>query len=118
MNTGTGFSRRDFLATAGVAMGAAAMQHWTAPPAHAAPVTTPHGDIAALRRDILDSPVRVALHRARTFTKVFQATEGQPWIVRKSKALREYLETVPLYVRQHDGIAGSITELPGAMPVI
>ncbi len=58
------------------------------------------------------------MHRARTFTKVFQATEDQPWIVRKSKALREYLETVPLYVRQHDGIAGSITELPGAMPVM
>ncbi len=118
MNTGAGFSRRDFLATAGAAIGSMAVQHWTALPAGAAPVTTPHGDIAALRRDILRSPVRVALHRARTFTKVFQETEGQPWIVRKSKALRKYLETVPLYLRQFDGIAGSITELPGAMPVM
>ncbi len=53
MNTGTDCSRRDFLVTAGAAIGAAAVQRWTTLPAHAAPVTTPHSDIAALRRDIL-----------------------------------------------------------------
>ena len=33
-------------------------------------------------------------------------------------ALREYFHSVPLYVRDHDRLAGSISELPGAMPVM
>ena len=39
-------------------------------------------------------------------------------MLRKALALREYFQTVPLYLREHDGLAGSISELPGAMPVI
>jgi len=72
----------------------------------------------ALRDDIVSSPVAAALHRARVFTRVWQATEGAPWVVRKAMALREYFRTVPLYLREHDRIAGSISETPGAMPII
>jgi formate C-acetyltransferase len=32
--------------------------------------------------------------------------------------MREYFESVPLYVREHDRIAGSISETPGAMPLM
>ena len=71
----------------------------------------------ALRKDIVESSVAVALHRARTFTRVWQENEGAPWIVKKAMALREYFRTVPLYIREHDRIAGSISETPGAMPV-
>ncbi|MCX7824317.1 MAG: hypothetical protein N2689_02035 [Verrucomicrobiae bacterium] len=66
----------------------------------------------------MNSPFGVALHRAKVFTKVFQQHEAEPWIVRKAMALREYFETVPLYLREHDGIAGSISETPGAMPLM
>jgi len=111
-------TRRGFLAAAGTAMGATAAGYWSVRSANAAPVSTAHVDLAALRREIVDSPVRVALHRAKTFTKVFQNTEHEPWIERKAKALREYFQTVPLYLREHDGLAGSISELPGAMPVM
>lgn len=31
--------------------------------------------------------------------------------------MREYFQTVPLYIREHDRLAGSIGELPGAMPL-
>ena len=71
----------------------------------------------ALRRDILDSPVSVALERARTYTRVFRENEAAPWIVVKAMAFREHLKTVPLYLREHDRIAGSICETPGGMPV-
>jgi S-DNA-T family DNA segregation ATPase FtsK/SpoIIIE len=74
--------------------------------------------IGALRRAIVDSPVAVGLHRAKVFTRVYKAHADEPWIVRKALSLREYFETVPLYLREHDGIAGSISEAPGAMPVI
>ncbi len=57
----------------------------------APPATHDFSDMLALRRHILDSPVAVAL--------------------------REYFGTVPLYLRPHDRLAGSISETPGAMPV-
>ncbi len=71
----------------------------------------------ALRRDILDSPLAVGLARAEAYTRVFQANEGAPWIVAKATAFREHLQTVPLFVREHDRLAGSIAETPGAMNV-
>ena len=73
--------------------------------------------ILSLRDDIINAPITVGLHRARVFTDVWQDNEGAPWIVKKGLALRRYLETVPLYVRPHDRIAGAISEAPGAMPV-
>lgn len=72
----------------------------------------------ALRKTILETPLDVALHRAVVFTRCFQRHENEPWIVRKAMALREYFETAPLYLREGDGIAGSISEKPGAMPVM
>jgi len=111
-------TRRHFLAATGVAVGGAAVGRFCQETALASPVTTPHSDIAALRRDIVDSPVGVGLHRAEVFTKVFRETEDKPWVLRKALALREYFQTVPLYLREHDRLAGAISELPGAMPVI
>jgi pyruvate-formate lyase len=111
-------SRREFLLVAGAAMGTAATRGWADVAVSTGPASTPHADMAALRRDVVDSPLRVVLHRAKTFTKVFQATEDKPWVVRKALALREYFQTVPLYLREHDRLAGSISEQPGAMPVM
>jgi len=74
--------------------------------------------MAALRQNIVGSPVSVGLHRAKVFTKVFQETEDKPWVLRKALAMRAYFQTVPLYIRDHDGLAASISESPGAMPVI
>lgn len=102
----------------GAAVGALGLMSTLPLPARAKAVAASDPAMAALRADILASPVRVALHRAQTFTRVFRESEGNPWIVRKGMALREHLRTVPLYLRPHDRIAGSITELPGAMPVI
>jgi len=99
-------------------MGAAAMRCWGDMPGRAARPSTPHAGIVALRRAIVDGPVDVALHRARTFTRVFQETEDRPWIVRKAMALQEYFQTVPLYLRPHDRLAASISERPGAMPIM
>ncbi len=100
------FSRRIFLASAAGAPLFAGLARPSTPA------------IGALRREIVESPVDVALHRAQTYTRIFQANEAKPWIVRKGMALREYLNTAPLYRREGDRIAGSLTEKPGAMPLM
>ena len=99
-------SRRTFLASAASAPVFAGLARPSAPA------------VGELRQAIVDSPVSVGLHRARVYTHVFQQNEAKPWIVRKGLALREYFETVPLYVRPGDQLAGSISEAPGAMPVM
>jgi formate C-acetyltransferase len=103
------WTRRGFLAAA--AAGAPIFAGTSRPSAPA---------IGELRADILRTTEypRVALHRARTFTRVFQATEGKPWEVRKAMAMREHFRTVPLYLRPGDRLAGSISETPGAMPLM
>lgn len=107
--SGLRLSRRAFLGAVGAA-GAGRLL---------ASVPTPSiAQTAALRRDVVEAPIGVALHRARVFTDVFRAREADPWVARKGAALRKYFETVPLYVRPHDGIAGSISETAGAMPVM
>jgi len=113
-----GISRRDFLVTSGTLAGAAALGGWQ--PLSAA---TGRGGrpsqvaLAELRQAVVDTPLSIGLHRAQVFTRVFQQHEDQPWIVRKALALREYFRTVPLYIRPGDGLAGSISEKPGALPV-
>ncbi len=110
-------TRRRFLAVTGVTVGALAVGHVGLESLSADSVTTPHSDIAALRQSIVNSPVCIALHRAQVFTKVFQEADDKPWVLRKAMAMREYFQTVPLYLRDHDSLAGSISESPGAMPV-
>lgn len=111
------FTRREFIKTTG----GAAVGGWFAlgrfRPVMAAAQTT-NTDMMALRKAVVDSAMDIALHRAKVFTDVFRRNETEPWIVRKALALREYFETVPLYLRDHDCIAGSISEQPGAMPVM
>ncbi|MBN1673728.1 MAG: hypothetical protein JXR37_21960 [Kiritimatiellae bacterium] len=75
------------------------------------------GAMAALRRDILDSPTTLGLHKAYTYRRVFEANEGAAWIVKKGLAFREHLRTVPLFIREHDKLAGSLTERPGGSPI-
>lgn len=106
------FSRRQFLKRSSLAVaGAAVLSDFPV-------VITSHAEMLALRRAIVDSPFQAGLHRARVFTEVFQKNEAKPWVVRKAMALRQYFETVPLYLREHDRIAGAISEQPGAMPVM
>jgi formate C-acetyltransferase len=104
-----GLTRRTFLTLVGASAAVPLLGGFPAP---STPVTR------SLRRDIVDSPVSVGLHRARVFTRVFEQESSQPWVLRKALAMKEYFATVPLYLRAGDSIAGAISEKPGAMPLM
>jgi pyruvate-formate lyase len=118
MKTNPALSRRQFLINTSVAMGGLGLVGLGGFRLSAGTPQSTDADLLALRRAIIDSPVGVGLHRARVFTQVFQQTESKPWEVRKAMALREYFRTVPLYLRPGDRLAGSISETPGAMPLM
>lgn len=103
-------TRRTFLTMAGVAPAARLLGRSPAIPSSTS--------TSALRADILKTPFKIGRHRAEVFTRVFRDTPDKPWVLRKALALQEYLNTVPLYIRDGDGIAGAISEAPGAMPVM
>lgn len=85
----------------------------------AAALPTPSApSTVGLRNDIVNSPLSIGLHRARVFTQIWQDHAARPWPLKKALALRHYLRTVPLYLRPGDRLAGSISERPGAMPII
>ncbi|MCC7493845.1 MAG: hypothetical protein IT204_15930 [Fimbriimonadaceae bacterium] len=75
-------------------------------------------DLLAVRTAILAAPLQVATARAAAYTRVWQEHPAAPWIVLKALALREHLRTVPLWLRPGDRLAGSLTETPGALPLL
>lgn len=111
-------TRRRFLRDAGLAAGGLGLAGLGPLRLGAGTPRSAQTDILDLRQAILGSPMGVALHRALVFTEVFRSNEGLPWEVCKAKALREYFRTVPLYLRPGDRLAGSISETPGAMPLM
>lgn len=82
-------SRRRFTARIGALAGAMALTDWSGLPLAVGAPSSGHSDLLALRRAMIDTPLRIGLHRARVFTTVFRENAAQPWIVRKGVALRE-----------------------------
>src|SRR5512137_125423 len=91
-------SRRTFLARVGLTAGGMGLLSAGAVRLLAGTPQSKYPDMLALRRDVIHSPIRIGLHRAKVFTEVFQKNESKPWVLRKALALREYLESVPLYL--------------------
>jgi benzylsuccinate synthase len=61
-------------------------------------------------------PVYLSIWRSRVFTKVWKETEGEPMSLRKAKALVEYLEKVPIFIRNDEILVGYHSESPSCLP--
>ncbi|KYH32205.1 pyruvate formate lyase family protein [Neomoorella mulderi] len=62
-------------------------------------------------------PVYLSILRSRAYTKVWKETEGEPTSIRRAKALAEYLDTMPIFIRPHELLVGFYAEDPHALPV-
>ncbi|MGD8240225.1 MAG: pyruvate formate lyase family protein, partial [Armatimonadota bacterium] len=70
--------------------------------------------VRQLRDEMRDWEDMVCLERPRIVTESFRRTKGEPWIIRRAKALRDVLAQMPLYLREGDLIVGTPTSTPGA----
>src|SRR6056297_2205438 len=72
----------------------------------------------SLRRPIdptVHEDVRICLERARLVTESYQATEGEPWIIRRAKALQHLFENMTIYISEDEEIVGNYASTPDAI---
>lgn len=59
--------------------------------------------------------VRLALERARLLTQALQTTEGEPWVIRRAKALEHILQNMTIYIQDWELIVGNYAEHSDAL---
>ena len=62
--------------------------------------------IQQLNRMLHANRPNVDIHRTQCFTRVFQATEGEPYLKRRYLASAETIRTLPVVIYPHDRIVG------------
>lgn len=67
-------------------------------------------------RQLYRPGVRLDLARGRLYTESFRATEGQPWVMRRARALAHYLENCPLYLPAGQRICGGGASSEDSIP--
>jgi len=64
----------------------------------------------------LNPNVRICLERAELVTESYARTEGEPWILRRAKALRHLLSNMTIYVSAGERIVGNYASTPDSLP--
>lgn len=68
--------------------------------------------IPKLVQALYEKMPEIESERAVLLTESYQATEGEPIIMRRAKAFRHILENLPITIRDHELIVGSATKSP------
>ena len=64
----------------------------------------------------LDPGVRICLERAELITESYRKTEGEPWILRRAKALDHLLRNMTTYILDGEQIVGNYASTPESLP--
>lgn len=61
--------------------------------------------------------MKICLERSRVMTKVYKETEGEPFTIRRAKAMAEYLDTMTLYTRPNELLVGCFASTEASVPI-
>ncbi len=64
----------------------------------------------------LDPRVKICLERAELVTESYKKTEGEPWILRRAKALDFLLRNMTIYILEGEEIVGNYSSTPYSLP--
>jgi len=64
----------------------------------------------------LDPRVKICLERAELVTGSYKKTEGEPWILRRAKALDHLLRNMTIYILEGEEIVGNYASTPESLP--
>jgi formate C-acetyltransferase len=73
--------------------------------------------IMTLRQDLLRSKPEISAERAKLVTLAYQETEGEPYVIRRAKALQKILKEIPISIYDQEIIVGGIAEKRRSAPV-
>jgi len=64
----------------------------------------------------LDPNVRICTERAELVTESYRMTEGEPWVIRRAKALDHLLRNMTIYILEGEQIVGNYASTPDSLP--
>ncbi len=64
----------------------------------------------------LDPNVKVCIERAELITESYRKTEGEPWIIRRAKALDHLLRNMTIYILEGEQIVGNYASNAHSLP--
>jgi len=67
-------------------------------------------------RQLYRPGVKLELARGRLYTESFKETDGQPWVIRRARALAHYLENCPLYLPSGQKFCGGGSSSENSIP--
>lgn len=59
--------------------------------------------------------IKMCLEKVKWFTKVFKETDGQPWVIRRAKALAALLENIPIFITDQSQLVGYAGSKPNTI---
>lgn len=57
----------------------------------------------------------VSIAKSRLMTESFRASEGEPQVIRIARALAAVLDHIPVFIEEHDLLAGNFAAIPGGV---
>jgi len=69
------------------------------------------------RKRLFSLEPEICIERALTYTRVFEATEGKPIIVRRAKAFASTVQEMSIYIGEDELIVGNLAIKPRAAPI-
>ncbi len=64
----------------------------------------------------MDPRIKICLERAQLITESYRQTEGEPWILRRAKAVDHLLRKMTIYILDGDQIVGNYASTPDSLP--
>ena len=62
--------------------------------------------IHQLRQELFSTPDQICFSRAEIVTRSYRETEGEPWVLRRARALRAIFSEMPLFIRAGELLVG------------
>ena len=61
--------------------------------------------------------IKICMERARFLTESYKATEGEPMVIRRARALKNVLEKMTVYIGDGELIVGNFSGAPNKLPL-
>ena len=73
--------------------------------------------IRQIKEEVTSVHPEICVDRAILITEAYRATEGEPVVIRRAKALKKILEEMPIYIQDGELLVGNQGHKPRSAPI-